>query len=260
MYHQQQYGSLEYIARNAAVYTPVGNTFYSIAAQRYDDGMFIPARDMPQYLSSEKRVVSYSIKPENYSLFAPKAEYHFIPDNFLKPGKAGIFVGKAEEVRPFIEEAFMQIFNQPFPNDIKISLLNEQEFRKMAPSANTIGLSINRGSEGLLSEIFVLNDSMGRVMLTIGHELGHVLTQTLSYSHDEEAKAYAFSLVWMKAIKENDIAGLADALVLENPAVNGLHDVSFSFVQRQIKQGLDEWQVYLDLINKNLSSSASLLR
>ena len=52
-------------------------------------------------------------------------------------------------------------------------------------------------------------------MLTIGHELGHVLTKTLSRHHDEEAKAYAFSLVWIDAIKKNNIANLSGAIITE---------------------------------------------
>lgn len=196
---------------------------------------------------------SYSQNSFAYNLFKLQPEYHFIPDDFLRPGKAGTFVGKAGEVKEFVEEAFEKIFLQSFPNDIKISVLNEKEFRKIAPSLNTVGLSINRSEYGLLSEIFVLNDSLGKVMLTIGHELGHVLSPSLGSTHDEEAKAYAFSLVWVKTIKEHDIAGLGEALILEHPAENGLHNVAFSFVHKLVKQGTNAWNVYLQLIQKGIS-------
>ena len=181
------------------------------------------------------------------------AEYHFIPDTFLKPGKGGKFVGKAEEVREFVEEAFYHLVHQPFPEDIKISICDEREFRLLAPHPSTIGLSLNRRQQGLLSEIFVLNDSLGRIMLTIGHELGHVLTATLDSKHDEEAKAYAFSLAWMNVIKEHDIAGLGDALMLENPAQNGLHDVAFEFIHMLLKEGKTVVQIYQGLIQQTLS-------
>lgn len=191
-------------------------------------------------------------KESRYNLFALQPEYHFIPDNFLKPGQNSIFVGKAEEVREYVEETFENIFHRPFPSDIKISVLDQENFRKIAPAANTIGLSINRSPFGLLSEIFILNDSLGRVMLTIGHELGHVLTPTLPNLHDEEAKAYAFSLLWMKIIKEKNIANLSAAIITECPAENGLHNVSFQFVQNLIFNGKEERELYLELAQKEI--------
>ena len=173
-------------------------------------------------------------------------------DNFLIDVK-GEFVGKASEVKEYVEEAFEKIFDEPFPDNIKVSVLNEKEFRKLAPASSTIGLSINRNKQGMLSEIFILNDSLGRVMLTIGHELGHVLSETLSNPQDEEAKAYAFSLLWMKTIKEHNIAGLGSAIILESPAQNGLHNIAFDFVQKLIAQGKNVWEVYLALVNGKLT-------
>ena len=90
-------------------------------------------------------------------------------------------------------------------------------------------------------------------MLTIGHELGHVLTETLDNPHDEEAKAYAFSLVWMNVIQEQNIAGLSSAIVTERPAENGLHNVAFRFVEMIIRTGEEAWAVYNNLIRKILS-------
>ncbi len=191
---------------------------------------------------------TYQSNHLTYDLFKTEQNYNFIPDNFLQPGKTGRFVGKAEEIKEFIEETFEKMFAERFPENIKISVLDNEKFRKLAPSPATIGLSINRGKQGLLSEIFVLNDTLGRVMLTIGHELGHVLSETLGNAHDEEAKAYAFSLAWMKTIKENNIAGLGNALILENPAHNGLHNVAFNFVHQLIRQGKDFWGVYRGLV------------
>lgn len=178
-------------------------------------------------------------------------EYHFIPENFIRPGKEGAFIGDAEQIKPFVEETFQRMFNLPFPNHINVRILNKNEFKKIAPHPGTIGLSLNRTKHGGISEIFVLEDSLARVMLTLGHELGHVLTETLSDQHDEEAKAYAFSLAWMKIVKEHNIANLGEAIVLENPAHNGLHNVSFAFVQKILDSGRDAWRLYLDLIHKN---------
>lgn len=269
MYHTSTRGGLEYLAKNSS-YDPAytsnqsfAQPFYSIAASPsifYHDGMFIPARDaLFSYAATERSVsLPYSVQQEKYNFLTIQPEYHFVSQHFLKPGKEGIFVGKAEEVREFVEEAFEKIFNQPFPNNIKMSILNQDEFRKIAPSAGTIGLSINRGQEGLLSEIFILNDTLGRVMLTIGHELGHVLTKMLSNSHDEEAKAYAFSLLWMKVIQEHDIAHLGDAIVAERPAENGLHNVSFNFVHQLLGQGKDAEEIYEEIVSSELSFAFSV--
>src|SRR3989338_853413 len=203
---------------------------------------------------SESQPRPYQHATANYHFFQPHQEYQFIPDNFLQ-GDLGGFVGKAEEVHGFVEEAFQNLFAVPFPSTIKICVLSEVEFRKVALSPETIGLSINRQKDGLLSEIFVLNDSLARVLLTIGHELGHVLTETLDHVHDEEAKAYAFSLVWMKTIKEHNIANLQNTIILENPAENGLHNVAFAFVTKLLKEGKDIWEIYNGLIKRLFSLS-----
>lgn len=197
--------------------------------------------------------LAYQQNSTIYQLFSAQENYHFIPDQFLKPGKEGFFVGEADKIKPYIEEAFEKMFSCPFPNDVKISVLDEKKFRKLAPNSGTVGLSINRKKQGFVSEIFVLNDNLARVMLTIGHELGHVLTETLGNAQDEEAKAYSFSLAWMKIIKENNIADLGDAIVLERPAENGLHNVAFAFVQKLLNAGEKAWELYLKLVRGQVS-------
>ncbi len=200
--------------------------------------------------SYSSKLPTYSHNQTQYQQMQTHQEYHFQPDNFLKPGKQSIFVGDAQQIRPFIEDAFQHMFNQPFPTDIKITICNESEFRKIAPSPGTIGLSINRRQQGLLSEIFVLNDSLARVLLTFGHELGHVLTKTLPNPHDEEAKAYSFSIAWLNLIKEHNIANLQDTIITETPAHNGLHNVAFNFISKLLKQGQDAWNIYTQIISQ----------
>lgn len=235
---------LEYIASSAPLSYERENTFYSASA-------VVQPELTPVVYESGR--VGYGLKNLPYELFKPQREYLFQPEDFLKPGKEGRFVGKAEEIKEFVEGAFERLMGQPFPNDVKISLLDEKRFRKLAPRPGTQGLSINRSKHNLLSEIFVLSGSLARVMLTLGHELGHVLTPTLDSAQDEEAKAYAFSLEWMRVIKEHNIANLAEAIIFDTPAQNGLHNVAFDFVHRLIKQGKRAWEVYLGLV-RNLFS------
>lgn len=239
---------LEYLAQNASAQVSI-QPAYKIISSPHQRNFYSSSRE-------QNRLYRQALDTQDFiSDHQPKiqTEYFFQPDDFLKPGKLSSFVGKAEEVKEFVEETFEKMFQQSFPDNIKISILEEKEFRKVAPSAGTIGLSLNRNKRGLISEIFILNDYLARVMLTIGHELGHVLTDSLENPVDEEAKAYAFSLAWMETIKEHDIAGLSEVIITENPAQNGLHNVAFSFVQKMKQNGKDSWNLYLELI-QNISS------
>ncbi|MDP3989617.1 MAG: hypothetical protein Q8Q01_00240 [archaeon] len=231
---------LEYIAHSTASYHPAQQDSF----RPYS--LFTPT--IPFSYSNDQTENKYHLQQQVlYDLFPTKSEYHFLPEQFLIPGKEGIFVGKAEEIRPHIENAFEKIFGKTLPGNIKISICKPEEFKKIAPTPSVVGLSINRTKHGLLSEVFIPEGSLGRVMLTLGHELGHVLTQPLDDSRDEEAKAYAFSFAWMKVIKENNIANLQDAIVLENPAHNGLHDVAFSRVIKKMEQK-SAWEVYREIV------------
>jgi hypothetical protein len=174
---QAMYGGLETITAQYSARAPV----YQSSAISYIE----PIPSQPTLYHTVEAFKGYTSNEALYTLFTPQQEYLFQPDTFLKPGTGGKFVGKAEDVQEFVEEAFMKLFDQQFPDDIKVSVLNEKHFRRIAPHPSTIGVSFNRRKLGLLSEIFILNDSLGRVLLTIGHEIGHVLTPTLSNPHDE---------------------------------------------------------------------------
>jgi len=159
-------------------------------------------------------------------------EYSFVPDNFLVPGQRKRFIGDAEEIQEHIEEAFLKTTGFKLPTDIEITVCNPTQFKRIINQPGVRGISLNRKTQGLVSEIFVLNSDLASVMLTIGHEIGHVLTKNLKNKRLEEAKAFAFSKAWMKTIKEHNIAELGIAFVLENPAQNGIHDMAHSFVNK----------------------------
>jgi len=257
---------LEYIAHSAVAYSSAEPTvtYAQITPSFHSYTSFsslFPHSSPPQQsnYSYSPKLHSYSKNQTQYHHPKIHQEYHFKPDSFLKPGKHSIFVGNAEQIRPYVEETFSLLFNTPLPENIKISICNEQEFRKIAPHHSTIGLSINRGAQGLLSEIFVLNDTLPRVLLTLGHELGHVLTKTLGNAHDEEAKAYAFSLAWMNSIKEHNIANLADCIITESPAHNGLHNIAFNFINTLLQSGKAAWHIYQELITKEITIKESFL-
>ncbi|MAG72962.1 hypothetical protein CL620_01495 [archaeon] len=240
----QNHSQLEYIAQSASAYIPSS----SAVMEPYQLSSFAinPSISTSLYDTNEQTQL-YTTSSIIQSLFPSKPEYHFQPEMFLVPEKAGKFVGKAQEIQEFVEDAFCKLMGKPLPTDIKIVVCDEQEFRKIAPHKSTVGLSINRSHHGLLSEVFVLNGSLGRVMLTLGHELGHVMTPPLQDAIQEEAKAYAFSFMWMEVIKEHNIAGLGSAVILERPALNGLHDTAFEFVLEEMK-GKGSKEVWNNLI------------
>ena len=249
--YQSSHGGIEYLAQSTSAFPNYSTAVPTMQNEIIGYSGFVTAIRNFNYVGASPASSYHQHPLPKYFASQTHLEYNFIPDNFLKPGKGGKFVGEAEEVREFVEEAFQKMFNQPFPTDIKLSVLNEKRFRKIAPSSSTIGLSINRSKIGLLSEIFILNDNIAKVMLTIGHELGHVLTETLENPKNEEAKAYAFSLAWMDIIKENNIANLGDAYIFDNPAENGLHDVAFKYVDERMKDEKTAWEVYLELIGNS---------
>jgi hypothetical protein len=178
-------------------------------------------------------------------------QHYFAVDSFLKPGTTSRFVGDAESIQNDIEAAFLATTGDVLPRDIQITVLNDAEFRKAhaahdgGSSQGVMGFSLNANGRGI-SRVFVRATALDHVMLTVGHEIGHVLTPTLRSEHDEEAKAFAFSLAWMNAIRRNNIAGIGSH-ILPEPAQNGLHDRAFAFVQAVLDTGVSAWEAFLQL-------------
>jgi hypothetical protein len=115
-----------------------------------------------------------------------------------------------------------------------------------------LGFAINRNPEKNL--IFVKENNLDVLMLTIGHEIGHVLTRRLNDPRDEEAKAFAFELAWMKSIKEYNIANLANQFVdFPEPAKNGLHNIAFDFVVSMLGSGKQCLQIFKELFDRKIS-------
>ena len=77
-------------------------------------GSSSPAASSFQYFSSAAQGRAYSSSSSQYQFCTLQQEYHFAPENFLKPGKEGMFVGEAEQIRPFIEKAFEEVLHIPF--------------------------------------------------------------------------------------------------------------------------------------------------
>jgi hypothetical protein len=208
----------------------------------------------PSSSYSDHNSITYN--PKSYSSYTSLSnnDSKFNPDHFLAPDRpATQFIGSSAEIQPLIEEAFKKTTGMFFPNDISVKVCSKEEFMKMGVWQEGLnGFCMNRKGFSF-SQVFVLEGSLDRVMLTMGHEIGHCLSIPLSNKVDEEAKAFSFSMAFAKAIRDNDIGNLR-MNVAQDPAKNGLHDIAFDFVLKLIRTGKDTLDIYKDLVKRLITS------
>ena len=185
-------------------------------------------------------------------------EHSFTPQIFLNPSRPKArFIDDEENVMSIIKETFELMVKEKIPENISISILPFDEFKALHSifgswSNGILGFSIN----GKEKKVFVKENHLDELMIVIGHEIGHVFSETLPNKHDEEAKAFAFSIEWAKTIKRHDIANLGMSIKDEldfKPARNGLHDVSLCFVDFMIRRGRKAIELHDDLVRKYIS-------
>lgn len=159
------------------------------------------------------------------------------------------FIEDAEEIRDMVEETFFKLTGEEFPKDIAVRVCDDEQMKK---AHTAFGGKWNPGIQGFAineeRKVFVRKNDLDILMLVLGHEIGHVLTNTLGDAVSEEAKAFAFEMAWVKTIIENDIRGLAANFEPDFvPAANGLHDKAFGFVQKMVKKGKEALELFKDL-------------
>ncbi|MFW6014600.1 MAG: hypothetical protein ACOCZ6_05430 [Nanoarchaeota archaeon] len=164
------------------------------------------------------------------------------PDFFVKQHCPVRFVNSNDEVQELVEEAFFKVTGRMLSN-INIKICEEEEMKRLHPDwhPGILGFSLNLGVGNM---VFAKKESIEKLLITIGHEIGHVLTPVLSDTVTEEAKAFAFEFAWVKAIKEHDIGNLGNFLRQDLPAENGLHDTAFGFVLCKLKEGGDPLELH----------------
>jgi hypothetical protein len=167
------------------------------------------------------------------------------------------FIDDAREVEDFVKDTFEKLTGKSFPADIVLWVCTEENLMKAHianggvwnPGIQGFALNSRTGSR----RIFVKKNNLDALMLVIGHEIGHVLTEHLPDQLDEEAKAFAFEIAWVKTIIEHDIAGLKNCFNVNfTPAENGLHNIAFAFVQKITKRGKDAIDTYWELVRRTL--------
>ena len=179
---------------------------------------------------------------DNYLQNAVNSSYVSHPDVFVKQHCPVRFVDSDDKVQELVQETFSKLTGRELSN-ISIKICDEKEMQRLHPNwhSGILGFSLNLGVGNM---VFVKKESIERLLITIGHEIGHVVSPMLSDSILEEAKAFAFEFAWVKAIKEHDIGGLANCLRPGFPAENGLHDKAFGFVLRNIRNGQEPFELH----------------
>ncbi len=206
----------------------------------------------------------YANPAQDYSSPAPtRGHTEAMVGGFLKPSRPeSPFIGKVADIQHYIEQAFEAVTGDSLPNDLTIEIVSAAELKKMHEAAGGVwspglqGFAQNKQGFGT-SRIVVRENDLDKVMITIGHEIGHVLTLTLGTQHDEEAKAFAFEMAWIRALVNNNIADLAGSINTNPmPAMNGLHDVAFGFVKKKMQLGKEAIEVFRELAHGKLRMKA----
>ncbi len=182
---------------------------------------------------------------------------HEAPESFLEPNAPVLaVVQETSIIMPLVEQTFQELTDEQLPKNIQISIVDELTLRTIHASSGgnwsqgIQGFSLNKHSNGV-SEIYAKQAPLDNVILTIGHELGHVMSPTLSNPAEEEAKAFAFSIAWVNTIRANNIGNIAGSF-RENPAQNGIHDKGFAWATKLINQGKTAAQVFMNIVCRNV--------
>ena len=249
--------SLEHIVGNYYSHNPYSTINYF--SKNIDDNYGFRREDSiiiePQY--TKKTPTMQYKNQQQYTTQYPQV-HSFTPEFFLNPSRPKArFVVDNDDIRRMAEEIFELMMKEKLPINISINILPFDEFKALHSrfglwSNGILGFSINGDDK----KIFIRENYLDALMLVVGHEIGHVLTENLPNKHDEEAKAFAFSIEWAKTIKEHNIANLGLSIKDDfefQPARNGLHDVAFGFVDFLVKRGRKAIELHSDLARRYVS-------
>jgi hypothetical protein len=159
------------------------------------------------------------------------------------------FIGASDDVINYIHDIYEKLTRRTLHNVI-LMIASVEKLKSIMPNynPNILGFALNSNGFGP-HHIYIKEDYLDSVLLTVGHEIGHVLTPTLPRKVDEEAKAFAFELAWAKTIKEYNIADLASAIQIHIPAQNGLHNVALQFVFHALSKGMSPLELFEQIAN-----------
>src|SRR3989338_6068850 len=211
--------------------------------QEYNPSKPTQERRETTYNSSPLAAFTYNQKVESYFPNQGKKEYH-ATDGFLKLYRPKTqFIEAAADIESLVKETFKHTTGKDFPDNIVVRVLDKEEMKQVHEQNGGIwsdsiqGFSMNSNRNNSAKQVFVKQADLDKVMIVVGHEIGHVLTASLGNAHDEEAKAFAFEFAWIESIMKHNIGNLKENFTLDlKPANNGLHDVASNFVKTLLKK------------------------
>lgn len=257
-YQPMNFGSSsDYVLMSDATYSTASGIHQQAGSQsNYLAGFSQPAIST-QYCDSHPMTAIYrtTSSPNPSSQVSDNISSDFFdPESFLETYRIPtLFIGKAEQIKEHVEECFEKTLGEKLPDNTIIRICTKDELRQIHEKFDgtwcdgIVGFAINRNNKNRINEIFVKEDSLDKVMVTVGHELGHVLGTKL-IGRKEEEKAFAFELAWLDTIKEHNIAGIGNNIIRINPANNGFHDLAFDFVLGLVRQGMRAIDVFKNLV------------
>ncbi len=256
MYYGKAYFIDDIVRYSPSTYSGNGLNYLISKSENYNG----QTENLPiEYRGQHKTPIIYPADNYNPDVTKPSKTYYFTPKLFLKPSRRETpIINATEQIRELIEETFALMLSKKLPQNISINVCTKEELKQMHSrfgswSDGIQGFAINSKK---LKQIFVKNSHLDELMLTIGHEIGHVYTSSLANSHDEEAKAFSFAVEWAKTIKNSNIGNLKDNIQDDldfNPARNGLHDLAFFFVKKLMNNGLKPMEIHNNLVKKYIS-------
>lgn len=248
-------GSLDYIIGNSCIHGSYSSSlnYFSKCIKGYSFRNEGALYESPAY----KVRVGHHLYQNHRGYFSSYTSHSFLPQAFLSPSRPRARFVDDNKIKAIAGEAFELMMAAKLPEDISINILPFEEFKALhsrfgAWSSGILGFSINGNSK----KIFVRENRLDELMIVLGHEIGHVLTRTLPNRHDEEAKAFSFSIEWAKTIKKHNVADLGSSIKDEisfNPARNGLHDIAFAFVDFMVKNGRKAMLLHDDFVKRYIS-------
>lgn len=265
------YRSLDVVMSGCSDFYPVVSALETAAAREYKPLFFETA--VPEQITDarndyRKMDVGAAIRYAAYSGNGRNAGYFgntqtktdvFSPDIFLNRDRpASQFIGSVDDIKHYIREAFEKTAGKMLPDDIIIRVVGQNELKglheefggKWSPGIQ--GISINKRGFGQ-SMIFVKENDLDMLLVTVGHEIGHVINFPLAEKLNEEAKAFAFEMAWVNALYSHNIAGLRKSINPNPmPARNGLHDVAFAFVKNLLLNGMKALDIFAKLMKNEI--------
>jgi hypothetical protein len=246
---------MDYLNKSVAIYGSHPGSSYYVRPQMVSDLPFIDLSYNNNFAFSYIRNEPKKLYEENKKIFEQENDVQKeIETLFLSRNATPcVFLGASSDVILQINQILKLLTGSGLPYNIRIEFCNAEKMSEAYKKwSKQVWTPIVRGFcvPGHNKLIYVLHDSLLNMMLTLGHEIGHILTAPRQNRITEEAKAYSFEIMWLSRMKDNNILELGhiiDLSRLGTPAANGIHDVAFRWVNSFLMDGKTAFEIYKDI-------------